>query len=365
MNATSAYAYKGLIMLRNTNTRQAFRILTVLAVAFVASGLHIIAASAASLTTASVGLSDSRPSQTSVNYTFTGSSVTVYATTATGTTVPTSFDSSVAAVAISASSTYINSSTAGWTLDKTTNGTLKYTNATGITPSTTTGATFIMNGITNSSIADTGYFLQFSTYNNVDCTTTPVDNTTVTFINTAGQAVSLTVDPSLAFTVAGAASGATCNGTTANVTTTASTIPLGTPTTSTNRIGVQNLSVTTNAGSGYTVYTRYTAKPTYNVTNTIADASGSNTTPAAFAAAGTEAFGYTTNDATLGTGTANRFTSPASGFAAFTTSNAEVAYNNAAASSQTTCVAQQVGISGTTPAGTYTTTVIYTATPLY
>src|SRR5207302_6204654 len=137
--------------------------------------------------------------------------------------------------------------------------------------------------------------------------TSPVDSVVGAYIFTNGQAVSLTVDPILSFTVAGTASATACNSATSNVVTTATTIPLGTPTTAANKIAVQNLTVSTNGAGGYTVYTRYTAKPTSGA-NVIADWTGTNAAPTSFPAAGTEAFGYTSNDATLGTGTAARFT---------------------------------------------------------
>ena len=129
-------------------------------------------------------------------------------------------------------------------------------------------------------------------------------------------------------------------------------------------IGSQTLTVSTNASNGYTVYTRYTAKPTSG-SNTIADQTGTNAAPTAFPAPGTAAFGYTTNASALGTGTANRFTITPNVWAAFTTSNNEVAFSSAPVSSQATCVGYQVGIAGTTPAGTYTNTVIFTATPVF
>lgn len=330
----------------------------------------LASANAATLSTASLGLSDSRPSQTGATYTFTTSNVTtsaikcirmIFATTATGSTVPTGM--STTSAALSGTSNYIPTP-GGWTVTANVNGTVDLTNASGETPASASARTVILTGITNSSVVDTSYYLRFNTYNNTDCTSSGVDSTTVTFINTDGTAVSLGVDPTLSFTVAGTASATSCNGATSNVTTTATTVPFGTVTTSANKIGVQNLTVTTNAGNGYTVYTRYTAKPTFG-SNTISDHSGSNATPTAFSAAGTEAYGYTTNDSSLGTGTTTRFTSTPNVWAAFTTSNSEVAYSNAAASSQTTCVGQQVGIGGTTPAGSYTTSVIYTATPVY
>jgi hypothetical protein len=251
-----------------------------------------------------------------------------------------------------------------WTVDASVNGTVEITNATGETPASATDGTVLLTGITNGNTAEVGYFLQFSTYNNVDCSSSAVDSGVTTFIYTTGQAVSLTVDPSLSFTVAGVASGQSVNGVTTTVTSTDGTIPFGTVTTSANSIAAHDLTVTTNAGSGYTVYTRYTQAPT-NGTHSITDWTGTNAAPTTFSAAGTEAFGYTTNDSTLGTGTAGRFTS-ASNFAAFTTSNLEVAYSAAAVASDVTRVGYQVGIAGTTPAGTYNnSTVIFTATPAY
>jgi hypothetical protein len=141
-------------------------------------------------------------------------------------------------------------------------------------------------------------------------------------------------------------------------------IPFGTPTASQNKITAQDLTVATNAGSGYTIFTRYTGQLTSG-SNTIADHTGTNAAPTAFSAAGTASFGYTTDDATLGTGTAARFTSGGAKWAALTTSNLEVAYSNVAVASTTHCVGYQVGISSTTAAGTYTSTVIYTATPVF
>jgi hypothetical protein len=137
-------------------------------------------------------------------------------------------------------------------------------------------------------------------------------------------------------------------------------------TASTNQVVCQDLTASTNATNGYTIFARYTGAPANNLAQTIASHSGTNAAPTTFSAAGTEAYGYTTNDATLGTGTADRFTSSgANKFAAMTTSNAEVGYESAGVTSTTYRVGHQVGVSLTTFPGTYTTTVIYTCTPIY
>jgi hypothetical protein len=339
-------------------------------------------ANAATLTSAKVALSDPRPSQVA-SYTFTGSSVTsanikcvkaVFATTSTGEVNPTNWDGTGGTVT-AASSTLVNSSASGWTL-ATSDGTgasagadnvWKYTNTTGVTPSTLTGATFIMAGITNSSIQDTAYYLRINTYDNTDCSTTPRDNATVEFINTNGSTLSLTIDNTLSFTVNAVAGSQSCDGTTTTQASTATTIPFGTLTSAANGVVCQDLTAATNATNGYTIFARYTAAPTNALSQTIADHSGSNASPTAFSAAGTEAYGYSTNDATLAGSnpTANRFTNPSQGWAAMTTSNAEVAYESAGVTTATYRVGHQVGISTTTKPGAYSTTIIYTCTPVY
>ena len=74
--------------------------------------------------------------------------------------------------------------------------------------------------------------------------------------------------------------------------------------------------------------------------------------------------GYTVDDATLSP-TANRFTNGGAKFAAMTTSNPEVHYGSGVASNDADCIGYQVGVSAATPAGTYSTTVTYTAVPVF
>ncbi|MFI5240421.1 MAG: hypothetical protein ACHQUB_01810 [Candidatus Saccharimonadia bacterium] len=335
--------------------------------------LNISVANAVTLTTASVALSNPIPSTASVNYTVTASSVTngtikciqaTFSTSPTTLTTPTGFTAASATIT-AATSTYVNDSGTGWSVTDTAN-TIQYTNASGITPSTLTGATFIMAGITNSSVADTAYYLSFSTYNNTNCSSSPVDSVVVTYINTNGSNLSLTVNPTMSFTVNGVASGGTCNSgaSTSTGTSTSTTIPFGSVTTASNGLVCQSLSIATNAANGYTVYVRYTGKPTSG-SNTIADWTGTNNSPTAFSAAGTEAYGYTTSDFALNVanGAVNRFQSDL--WAAMTTTNAEVSYSSTGLTTKTVSIGHQVGISGTTKPGTYTTTIIYTCTPVY
>jgi hypothetical protein len=338
-------------------------------------------ANAATLTTASMALSDPRPSQTGVTYTFTGSSVTLsaincikeqFATTATGNTVPTNFDSTGAA--FSGTSTYVPTP-ASWTTTATSNGTVKLTYSTGETPASASSRTVVLTGITNSSVQDTAYYVRINTYSNTDCATGPVDSATVEFINTNGSTLSLTVDNSLSFTVTGVNSGGSCNGATSNGTSTATTIPFGTLTYATNGIVCQDLNAATNATNGFTIYIRDTAQLANSLSQTIADWSGTNSAPTTWTGSGatsnTEGYAYTTSDATLtnvGNGV-DRFTNGGPKWAAFlhgaSSNNKEVAYEAAGVQSTTYHLGFQAGVSAVTHPGTYNTTVLYTCTPVY
>ncbi len=324
---------------------------------------------AANLTSSSVSVSDPRPSGTA-NYTFTGSGVSLahfrcvkllFSDTATGTTVPSGMNTNASTLGASNYSTNIGT----FTVNHPANGTVTLTSAGGDTVTTAAARNIILNGITNASTADTKYWLKFSTYDNTDCATSPVDNASVLFILTNGSTLSLTVDDTLTFTVNAVGAGQGCDGTTTTQASTATTIPFGTVSAAANGVVCQDLTAATNATNGYTIYARYTAKPTNALAQTIADWTGTNAAPTAFPAPGTEAYGYTTNDATLGTGTANRFTNPAQEWAAMTTSNLELAFEAAGVTSTTYRVGHQVGVSLITHPGTYTTTVIYTCTPIY
>jgi hypothetical protein len=177
--------------------------------------------------------------------------------------------------------------------------------------------------------------------------------------------VAVTIDPAMTFTVG--AHAAACNGVSmsAGSSSTGTTVDLGRPSTVTNGVGAQDLTVVTNAGSGYLVYLRSTGSLMKAGGAIIADVGSSNASPGAFPSPGTAGFGYTTNDATLSTAAVDRFTNPAARWAAVTGSDAEVVYEPAGVLSSTNCVAYQVGIAATTAAGVYSTTIVYNAVPTF
>lgn len=327
---------------------------------------------AATLSGSRVLISDSRPNATSVSYDIEFDNVTTSATRCIRVEFDTALDGSggkpsgldITSAALSASSDYVPTPASWGISNNNTTGVSSITLAGGETPGGASDRNVILTGITNGATVETAYYILFSTFNNTDCSTSPLDSGVGQFIYVNGQAVSLTVDSAITFNLAAVSSGQSVNGATTTVTTTDGTIPFGTVTTGALSIAAHDATITTNSGSGYTIYMRYTAAPSSGA-NSIDDHTGSNGTPTTMSA-GTEAFGYTTNDATLGTGTADRFTNGGPKYAAFTTSNAEVAYSASAVTSQTTRFGYAVGVSGTTPAGNYgSSTVIITAVPAY
>jgi len=327
---------------------------------------------AAVLTNAYVSMDDSRPSNAATTYTFNFQGVTasnikcmkiqfsdsvVAGSKPTGMTLGGSLDV--------ASSTYLSAMT-GWTGITVTDATglFTITDATGAVPGN--GNIVFNANITNASTVAVAYYARFNSYDNVDCASTPRDSAVVSYIYTDGVTVTATVDPTLTFSVAGITSGVSINGTNTNVISTATTVPFGIITTAGNKIGGNELTVATNAANGFTVFTKNTQLLTSGP-NTILAHTGTNATPTTFPAAGvTEAFGYTTEDATLSGGTPARFTTGPT-YAGFTTSfgTNEVFYSATPISSTAVEVGLQLSIVGTTKAGTYTTIVEYSAVPIY
>ncbi|HEX9594757.1 MAG TPA: hypothetical protein VF996_01345 [Candidatus Saccharimonadales bacterium] len=343
-------------------------LLVIVAAIFLVAG-NLMSAQAASLNDSSLTLSDPRPSETGVTYTFaadgfSGSAqcidleIDTQADGAGG--VPSGFDSTGAN--LDASGTMITE--ASWTEDFTTNGLLRLTFVTGETPSGP--GTLVFTGVDNGDTEDT-YYGVFTTYS--DACTTPLDTVVIAFAYTDGALVTLTIDPALTFTVSGVTTGQSINGSdNTTIVSTGTAIDFANAVTSSaNGVSAHELDVTTNASGGYVVYLRHTGDLVNTSSDTITVHTGTNGTPSSFPAAGTEAWGYTTDDSTLTGGTADRFTTAGGDlWAGFTTSNAPVMDNpSATAGTDTNSVAHQVGISTSTEAGDYQTTIIYTIVATY
>ena len=192
----------------------------------------------------------------------------------------------------------------------------------------------------------------------------PIPSVEAATTSASAVAVSATVASSITLTIAGVASVTTVvTGVTTTVLTNATSVAFGTIDSSAKQIAAHDLTVSTNAINGYTTNAKYDHALQISSTTTITDWTGTNATPTTpFASTGTEAFGYTTNDFTLGTAPTTRFSTTTGGmWAKFETGDKEVAYSATSTASQTTRIGYQVGVAATTEAGTYTDTVTYTA----
>lgn len=333
---------------------------------------------AGTLTPAKVTISDSRAGNASTTYDFAfTTSVTtsikqldvVFCTTASGAcSTPTGIDTTGATRASD------NIAGTGRTDDFTGNGTLSTVVTTPSTQSTQ-AVTVSYTGITNPTTTDSTFFARVTTYS--DTGSTVIDSASVAFaiLTTTSIAVTASVASTFTFSVAAVTTGSV-NGASIDVTgTTANTIPFGTLSSATPKIASHDLTVTTNAANGYTVTVKAAADPPLvDGSNNIDAFSGTNATPTTWSSpAGSSAnvntgfFGYTTNDASLGTGTATRFTSSGGNkWSGTTTSPLEVAYSaTGIGSSEVTRVGWQAEVNGLQPAGAYSGTVILVATPTY
>lgn len=347
-----------------------FRVSALAAITTLVIAVLVPAISIDALSSSSLALSDSRPTTTST-YTFDTSSLSTGTTINCiqldiGTVVDGTGDAGLDLSSITLDSTTIPSS-GSWVVGSVDGATdqMRATLVGGATPNAS--GNIVWGGVVNGATVDTTYFGLFETYSNVDCTTGgPVDSAVVTFIYKDGALVSLTIDPTLTFTVAGVASSSTVNGDTTTITTTPTAIDfLNSVNSSANGISAHDLTAGTNATGGYSVYIRHTALLTSGA-DTIDNWTGTNAVPTTFTAAGTEAWGYTTDDGALLSGTTDRFTSGGSKWSGFSIATNELVGDDAGPiASDTTRVGHQVAVDASTDAGTYQTTIVYTAASTY
>lgn len=338
------------------------------AVALAASAMvlgNVASVGAAALNTASIELGDPRTSETTT-YTVGASGFTTATTIrCVEVDLDTQADGAGGNPTTSTTSSTLDSSTlltvGSWSVDNTTDGTLRITSVGGETPNAS--GNIVWGGVQNGATEGTTYYGLLQTYTDAGCSGgNEVDNVTMAFIYKDGELVQLTIEPTLSFACVAVGSGEDIEvgGDTTTVASGASGIDHGTTVTSSqNGISAHDLQVTTNASGGYDIYIRHTQQLTNAASDTIANHTGTNGAPTAFPAAGTEAWGYTTADADLA-----QF--DPGDYAGFTTSNEQVVTNTGAtAGAETTRVGHQVGIANTTPAGTYQSTIVYTIVATY
>ena len=341
---------------------------------------------AASLSSAKDVISSSRSGVTSSHtFSFTTPSTTAiktvdfqYCTTSSGTcTAPTGMilaaSPTLGTVTGIAGTGYTASATSGTcTGTGNSNCTATVTVTTATTQTVTAVTVPLTAGITNPTTINTTTFVRVTTK---DAGAAAIDTNTVAFAVLTGTSISMTasVDPTFSFSLAAVNSGGTVNTATTNVTTTASTIPFGTLTSGSTKIGAIDTTVTTNSANGYTVTIAATANPPLaDGSNNIDIFTGTNAAPTAWSSpAGTSVnvntgfLGYTTEEAALGTGTATRFTSGGPKWAGLATTADEVAYSPTGTSARTKRVGFQAEVNALQPSGSYTGTVLLVATPTY
>jgi hypothetical protein len=373
-------------MKKKTIVRLSGIVVLILFVGIAISNIFIAQISAATLTSAKDTISDSRAGVAAIHtFTFTTPSTTniktidfQFCTTASGTcTAPTG-------MVLTASPTLGTVTNIGGT-GYTTSGTSSNCTGTGntdctatltvTTPATQSNVAVVVpfnSGITNPTTANTSFFVRITTK---DGSAATIDTTTVAFatLTSTSIAMSASVDPSFTFTVAGVSSGGSVNSATTNITTTATTIPFGTLSSGSTKIGAIDTTVVTNAGSGFTITVNALANPPLSDgSNNIDIFTGTNASPTSWSSpAGSSAsvntgfLGYTTEDSTLGTGTAARFTTGAPKWAGLDTTADEVVYNATGTTTLTTRIGWQAEVNALQPSGSYTGTVLLVATPTY
>jgi len=335
---------------------------------------------AGTFTNAKLTISDSRAGQTAVTYDFAFTTTVTtaikqvditFCTTPTGTcTAPTGLD--VGATPVLDSDNIAG--TGRTTTNPTGDNTIRVVIGTPATQSTQ-AVTMSVTGVTNSTTVNSSYFARIRSFSDTGTTEIDNQNVAVAVLDTNSLSVTAEVGSTFTFAVAAATTG-TVNGAAIDVTdTTNSTIPFGVLSAGASKIAAHDASVYTNSNNGYTITVRTLANPPLvDGSNDIDPFTSGNASPATWSAQNGKAantntafFGYTTNDATLGTGTADRFTSSGGDkWAGFTTSPVEVAYSATGVSAtETTRIGWQAEVNSLQPPGNYAGTVILVATPTY
>jgi hypothetical protein len=349
------------------------------------ANFFVFKANAAALTNYKVLINNSQASATGVTYTFNWTTVNSTAikqidiqicTTASGTcNAPSGFLAGNDPVLASD-----NISGSGRTVSSPTDNAFRIVVG---TPATQTPLNMYLNftGVVNPSTTNSSFFARTTTYS--DTGTTAIDGESIAafaILTASSIAVSATVDPSFSFSVAAVNSGGNFNGGTGNIdeTSTATTIPFGTLTIGTDEIVAHDLTVSTNASNGYQVTASHSANliagnpPLASGSANIDAFTGTNASPSNWSEpAGTTAntntgfFGYSTEDSTLCTGTANRFTNSGPNWAGSSTVGGELVCSATPITNETTRVGWAVEVNGYQPPGLYTGTVMLIATPTF
>lgn len=344
---------------------------------------------AAQLTNREVKLSDSRPGQEGVNYDFEadGSATNIYCikvefcTSTSGTCVKPpnmSFDSPT-----TTSSGWNNLNVGNWKINATGTTWISATTSSAGEQLGTNGS-FVFGNITNSNTAAI-YYAKIHTYENQNCATSELDTGTVAFALISGVTVSATVAETLSFSIA-EATNANCSSyfTTLNgPDTNATSVSFGTlAAVDTFYHGCQDLTLSTNASSGYSVVVQETTNlrdtgTSINIEDSTGDSNSmsESVTSTWATASGNAGFGYACanisgSDCVMpATSTYRQFACKGSGAQCDPGAGGETAQsimsNTSAVSSKQSMVEYKLTVAGTQQAGNYSNAIVYIATPTY
>jgi hypothetical protein len=177
-------------------------------------------------------------------------------------------------------------------------------------------------------------------------------------VTTSGVAASVQVDPSLTFAVANYGSAVNGSGDSSPVSTTSTTIPFGDVAAGSTAWGSQTLTTSTNASHGYSIYVRSSGQMTDANSDTFRDQSGTVGSPVSYDGSSSQSsFGFTSDSSTVAMGS--------NLWAGLTTTNTAIDTQTSPQNNKALHVEYKVEPSNTQQPGTYTTTVVYVATPTY
>ncbi|SRR5258706_9302643 len=347
-------------------------LLAILIIAIPFYTISLEQAHAGLLTSASVQLGDPRPSNSPTTYTmvYTFPSTTsiqcidvIFADTTAHITLSASPATTVPAGMTTTSSVYGGTVGGGltsgsWSLYHNTNGILQFENSSG-QASTATQITITATTITNPSAAT--FYAQVASYTTLTthtCTVLADSSNIMALSTTGGVSTSVTVDPTISFSVAGS-SGAVNGGPASNAITTGSSIAFGSVAAGGSATSAaQLLTTSTNAAHGYNIYIRDTQALTNTNSDTVRDQTGTPGSPNDFDGTTSQSsFAYTTNSSTVVMGS-NKW-------AGLTQTNVSVDNQTTAQNATTLGVEYQLEMKNTQPPGTYSNVITYTATPTY
>ena len=338
-------------------------------------------ANAALLSSASIQLTDPRPSNAStswvIKYTPTATTfkcIDIIISDTTGHIVLTTNPATTAPATLATNGSSSTSVTGGgftspgsWTYTHTSTGIMQYDYSTGDAGDGSTPAVITIGGITNPSVGT--FYAQIATYSTDAshvCSGLVDTSNVMALVTTGGVATTVSVDPTLSFSVAGYSSAV--NGAPApNPITDALRIPFGNVAAGGSATqAAQLLTTSTNAAGGYSIYIRNTQLLTDSNADSIAaqTCTGSDCSTVAHNMAfsgstSTSSFGFTTDSG----GGGNPITS--NQFVGLTTSNVVIDHKTAATNAGILHVEYQLELSNVQPPGTYSNVITYTATPTY